>query len=132
MARTTPIDVEKLLGPNYDCVNNPSLKPYISGANKITTRVAACATQKGYTLSSSELQDIEMWIAAHLYTITDPLYVSKSTLSASGSFKDRSYLDGAMAIDLSGCVKAIMEGARADLDWVGKTVDEQIDWEDRN
>lgn len=130
--RTTPGAVKEILGQNYDTINCPSLKPFIDSASVIIDRVITCATNRGVTHTAAELRLMEMWIAAYLYTINDPLYKSKSTADASASFADRSYLDPAKMIDSSGCLNTIMSGNRASLDWLGKPLSEQLDYFDRN
>jgi hypothetical protein len=130
--RTTPGAVQEILGSNYDSINCPSLKPYIDSASVVMDRVVVCATAKGITHTVSELRLMEMWVAAYLYTISDPIYKSKATADASATFMDRSYLDAAKMIDTSGCLNSIMSGNRASLDWLGKPISEQIDYFDRN
>jgi len=130
MARTTSEAVEDILGDNYD--DSSSLTRYITTANVIVTRVSACATERGYTLSSDELELMEMWLAAHFYTIMDPIYKRKKTERAEGEFYDwRSYLEAAKALDPSGCLAAIM-AKKVALHWGGLPKSEQTDAEDRD
>lgn len=130
--RTTPGDVQKILGANYDDINCPSLDPYIRAANLVISRVVTCATGKGVTLSTEEQREMEKWVAAHFYTINDPIYKSKQTANSSASYFDRSYLDAAKMLDTSGCLAAIVSGQRASLDWLGLAESEQTDYVDRN
>lgn len=130
--RTTPGAVIEILGNNYDTINCPSLKPFIDSASVVMDRVVTCATAKGITHTVTELRLMEMWVAAYLYTINDPIYKSKATADSSATFMDRSYLDAAKMLDSSGCLNSIMSGNRASLDWLGKPLSEMIDYVDRS
>ena len=129
-SRTTSGAVAGVLGGNHD--GSTLLTPYMDSANPIVTRTAACATGKGITLSAIELELIERWLAAYFYTIMDPLYTSKNTADAGGSFNPRSYLEAAYAIDYSGCLKAIIERKTAGMMWLGKPPSEQLPYEQRD
>lgn len=129
--RTNAGAVIEILGSNYDSINCPPMKLYLDTASVIIDRVVTCATGKGFTHSVSELRLMEMWVAAYLYTIHDPIYKSKSTADASATFMDRSYLDAAKMLDNTGCLNAVMAGNRASLDWLGKPLSEMIDYVDR-
>lgn len=137
MARTTSAAVQALLGDDYDTVNSPDLTPRIDAATAIVSRVSTCATNKGITLSSTELELIERWVAAWLYTKTDRLYTNRSTADASGGFilgKDEPepYKDGALALDYSGCLAAILNRNRAGAFWNGLPLSEQSTYDERN
>jgi hypothetical protein len=132
MPRTKPEEVIEVLGSNYDDINEPSLKPYIKGANLIVSRVVTCAEERDITISDDEAREMERWVAAYLYTINDPIYKSKQTANSSAVFNDRSYLDGAFALDPSGCLRIQIKGTSALMGWLGKTPSEQIDVDDRD
>lgn len=144
--RTTSDAVKAVLAGGQDYDTSPEdgsdpvdLSPYMRAANIVTSRAVLCASVKGITLSTDELVEIESWLGAYFYTRSDPTYQSKNTGGQSASFvvdnqsnADR-YKAGAMAIDSSGCVKAILNnvpGARAM--WLGKTANEQLTWVQRN
>jgi hypothetical protein len=142
MARTTEALVKSVLrlgsqGGDYDDANNPSLTRPIAAANQFVTRAATCATNRGITLSSDELTEIETWMGAHFYTKMDRVYQSKSTNGASASFVldpkvPEPYKAAAIEMDASGCVAALLAGNRARLSWVGKAPSEQTAYEDRD
>lgn len=132
MPRTNAQAVIDILGANYDTVNCPKLDPYIKAANLAVSRVDECAEDRGYTFSSSELTEMERWIAAYFYTIYDPIYKSKTTANSSATYFDRSYLDAAKMIDTSGCLNAVIMSNRAQFDWLGKEPSNQIDIDDRD
>lgn len=129
MARTTATLVQGILGGDWD--GSTSLDGYIATATAVADRLNDCADDKGYTLSSTELELIERWLAAHFYTIMDPIYVKKRTERAEGHFQERSYLDATKMLDPSGCVNAVMSGVNAGMFWGGKNPSDQIDYEDR-
>lgn len=133
--RTTALKVRAILGSDHD--GQTLLTPYIETAAAITTRVAACATRKGLSLSSAELELIERWLAAWSYTKSDPVYQSKTTAEASATFvrgkvEPEPYKDMALSLDTSGCLNAILNRQRASVHWLGKPPSEQIDYEDRD
>jgi hypothetical protein len=134
MARTTAEDVQDLLGADYDSAR--SLSAFIATASSLVDRVVTCATNKGMTLTATEAELIERWLAAHFYTKSDPLYASKSNKSASGSFvqgaEPERYKAGAIEMDPSGCVKDIMSSKLARLVWLGKNTQDRTRWDQRN
>lgn len=137
MPRTTHSAVKAVLGNDYDNVACPDLAPRIRAANLLTTRVNTCATSNGYSLSTDELREIETWLAAYFYTLSDPIYQSKNTSSAGGTFvrnpkTPNSYLEGAIALDISGCLNAIINRLSAGVDWLGLAPSDQTDYEDRD
>jgi hypothetical protein len=111
--RTTQPLVQGILLQNYDSVNNPELAPFIATASPIVDRVVAMAATKGWTLTSVEQQNIETYLSAHFYCLSDKTYQSKSTGGASGNFIGSSglrldfteYGQMAMAVDVSGCLQ---------------------------
>lgn len=136
MARTTPLAVENLLLKDYDSRNRPSLSPFIDSATVIVDRVVTCATSKGITLTTAEKELIERWLAAYLYTRSDPIYQSKSTDGASASFvtdpvDPERYRAGAAAVDYSGCLLNILKGQTAGAVWLGKRPSAQTAYVDR-
>lgn len=135
--RTTAGRVQEVLGDDYGPLADGSqrqVEPYLRGANLITTRVNECAAARGITLGSSELVEIETWVAAYLYTRSDGLYTSRSTTDASGSMArdTNAYLQGAYGLDFSGCLLSIMSGQRAGASWNGKRKSAQTDYVDRS
>ena len=138
--RTTPEYVRKVLGSDIgvDADGNwPDLEPRIRAANVIVDRVATCASDKGIPLSTAELTEIEAWLAAWYYTKTDPVYLSRSTAGRSGTFvrgkeEPEPYKDGALSLDTSGCLNAILNRRRAFVGWGGKVEADQIDYDQRS
>lgn len=136
MARTTPALVAALLGMNYDRVRTPDLNQFIAPATMIVDQIKAKAAVKGvaYTDSanpgdSSQLETIERWLAAHYYAQQDPLYTSRSTQGATGSFQvgqlgkgfaSTQYGANAMDLDFSGVLKNINGQQKARGAWLGR------------
>jgi hypothetical protein len=108
--RTTAGLVQKLLGDDYDGTSD--LTPYLETATVVVSRLAVEATNANRALSYTELELVERWLSAHFYTKMDPVYTSMSTGGASGSFARGSepepYKDGAINVDFSGMLKAIL------------------------
>lgn len=139
--RTTSVLVKGILGDNYDTLVNPDLTPAITAANMVMNRVATMASTKGMALSTTELELIERWLSAHFYCVNDPLYTSRSTQGASGSFQVGQAIEGfgsteygrqAMAMDYSGCLKVMSTKQRAVMTWLGKPPSAQIRYNQRN
>jgi len=132
MARTTADLVKAVLGDNYGKLGDdtlPSLTPFVDAASLVVDRVSACAAAKGVTLSAAELEVVERWLAAHLYTRMDLGYQSKATDKASATFQGQTgmHLDAsyygqtAQALDPSGCLAAIGNRRVAGGFWAGMT-----------
>lgn len=131
MTRTNTAAVQVILGDNYD--GTSPLDAYVEMATAIVDRVLTCAASNSVTVTDAEAELMERWMAAHYYTTMDPLYISKSTGRASGSFGARSYMDAALAVDPSGCLSGILtRGKSAGLSWLGKPKSAQINHADRN
>lgn len=117
MARTTAAAVQGILGRNYD--GQSDLTPWIAAATKLVDRVADSDDPP----DSDTLELIERFIAAHYYTVMDPLFSSKNTGKSSAKFMDRSYLDVAIQLDPSATVSAITsdDGPKvASAIWLGE------------
>lgn len=114
-ARTTNKQVEQLLGDNWDeCT---SVAPYVRAASALVDQIVLCAARRKKVLPDEDLAIIETWIAAYRYTLTDPLFTSRSTAGASGSFANgdstlmgiqNRYKRGAIESDWSGCTNAVL------------------------
>lgn len=140
--RTNVAAVQAVLGgtaktSNWDAITD--LTPFIQAASAIVDRAVTAAASKfgfigGITLSALEQELIERWLAAHFYCMYDPLYQSKSTQGASGTFQRKSgegfetteYGRTACQLDYSGSLRAIGLRQFAGMSWAGQalTVDE--------
>lgn len=141
-ARTTATLVQALLGSNYGEMDNgemPDLRQFILPANLIVDRVATCAVSKGSSLSPAELEMIERWVAAYLYCHMDPLHSNESVEGASASNVTSQTLDGeqerykrgAIELDFSGCLNAILNRKVVSATWLGKVPSQQIPYDRR-
>lgn len=138
--RTSPGEVQQVLLADYD--GSSQLTVHIRGANAVVNRMVTCAGEEGYSFSADELQLIEAYVAAYRYTLSDPLYTSRSTSKASGSFQGEvdangrpinRYLKAAYDLDPSGCLKDLLTpSARASGSWLGKAPSEQTPYVDRD
>ena len=159
MSRTAPALVQTLLGDNWGLLADgcaPDLQQFCDTAATMVDSVAACAARRGFSLSGlatgagtpsgsdtpgSQLELIERWLAASRYCAMDPLYQSKSTGAASGQFigaprsldgeTDR-YLRGAIQLDPSGCLNALINRKVAHVAWLGKPPSSQVPYRDRD
>jgi len=130
VSRTNSAAVVGILLENYD--GTSVLTPFIDTACSLVNRISTKDTAG--ELTSTDLELIERYLAAHYYTLADPLYVSKSTGGASGSFRDRSYYEAAKALDSTGLLAALElpTRPRAGCTWLGKPKSLQINYEDRD
>jgi hypothetical protein len=140
-------------GPHPDPTNidgplvYPDLTPCIAAAN---TLINAVVFIDGTTTSSAgrppisgdkaTLIQLETMMAAHYYQVFDQPFTSTSKGGASGSFQNAAKGTGfgftkwgqqAMALDYSGILKAIENGAFAGMTWLGKTLSEQLTFQQR-
>ena len=131
MASTTAAAVQAVLGGNWD--QTTDLTPFIDAAAEVVADAVTCAAVRSTTISSTKQELMERWLAAHYYTQMDPLYTSKSTGDASGSFKDYGYDKVAIALDPTGCLVRALNGQKvATSFWLGKTEPNQQTWDERN
>lgn len=132
MARTDSTAVQGILSSNHNYDGTTDLTPFIDTANNVVTQLATLASSNGRTLADATLELIERWLSAYYYCIMDPLYVSKSTGGASGSWDPRSYRKPAEDLDSSGFLKSILDGVRTQIFWAGKRPSQQTDYVDRD
>lgn len=127
---TTEAAVIAILGDNYGLSNN------LAGHLVTAASLAAVVAEKDTdgVMSSTTLERIEAYLAAHFYAHADQLYTSKSTDGASGSFQGQfgmvlmstQYGQTACLLDETGYLaqksKDAEMGARkkTDLIWLGK------------
>lgn len=129
--RTTPTAVCEVLADNYD--GSTDLTAFIATASAVVDDVVDCAAEVDVTLSAARKELLERWLAAHYYTVADPLYTSKKTQDASGTFKLTSYYEAAEQLDPSGCLTEMKKGkVSAELTWLGKPPSDQTDYVDRD
>ena len=135
MARTTPEKVRSVIQVREDV----DLSVHIATANALTNRVATKDTTS--ELTTDLLLAIETYLAAHFAALFDPQYRAKATGRASATFQGESgkRLDAtdwgqqAIALDATGTLDKMNKGnRRAKIVWLGKGVQEQVDYWDRN
>lgn len=142
MARTTSTLVQGILINDYD--KKTDLAPYIDSASVIIDRVLACATRRGVTLSATELELMERWLAAHAYAQMDRLRKKQEIHAGPGKvvgeyqgqwgmyLDSTSYGQFAQSLDASGCLAAIGRQKRASMHWLGLPPSLQTDYENRD
>lgn len=143
MPRTNQNAVKNLLrhnsdNPDYD--GTTDLGQFIDTANVIVTRVNSCASDKDITLSSTELELIERWLAAHFYVMSDQVRESKRTGDAEAKYQGKTgknlesskYGQTALTLDWSGCLAGLSSRNVAGLFWAGKTPTEALDYDERD
>lgn len=142
MPRTTATLVKGVLGDDYgprEDGTEPNLDPYIDSATVVVDRVNSCAATKGYTLSTTELEIIERWLAAHMYALSDKPIIRSVTADSSATYAGQtglrldftSYGQNAKLLDPSGCLENVDRKKRASVVWLGKNPSDQIPYRDR-
>lgn len=144
--RTDADTVKEILlndyGPKEDGTL-PDLTPRIRAASLLVDQIVAlgaaghCVT--ALIPSTDLLTEIETYLAAHLYCVSDRIYTSRSTQGASGSFagqvtnklESSFYGQTAMILDTSGILTALNKRAVLRAVWLGKTLSEQTNYDDR-
>lgn len=139
MARTNSNAVQAILGDNYD--SNIDLDPFIDTASAVVDEIEDCASERDITMSSTLLELIERWLAAHFYAHADPLYQSRSTGGASATFQGQTgmglestvYGQTALRLDKSGCLAYMDEKSEpVQVIWLGKPPSEQTPYWQRD
>lgn len=138
--RTNSGAVQGVLEGGGDYNGTTSLLPYIATANVMVSRAATCATNKGVTLTATELELMERWLAAHFYVCSDQTLAEETTERAKGVYHGSTglYLDSsrygqtAQSLDVSGCLAAIGKRQRVGVKWLGKRPSDQTDYVDRD
>ena len=114
----------------------PALQPHMDSATALVSRVVACAARKNRSLTDDEAELLETYLAAHFYQASDPGYSSRSTLNKSGSFhtpkNQTRYLDRALTLDHSGCLRQLFLKKSVGAFWGGVTEDQATSFEGRN
>lgn len=131
--RTTSGAVQGVLLDDYQA--DADLTAFVLTASVIVDRVATCASAKGISLSTDELELVERWLAAHCYGMSDQPYAETETLSSRAKFQGQTglALDGtkygqmAKILDYSGCLTEIGK-ARVQAFWLGRRPSEQTDY----
>ncbi len=130
-------------GGDYDDIHSPSLAPFIASASAVVDRLDTTATSRGYILSSAELEIIERWLAAHMYSMSDKPYTNRSTSNSAGTFSGQTqmgffatlYGQTAMSLDPSGVLQGMSpnpnKSKTVQAAWLGKNPSDQINYEDR-
>ena len=141
MARTTSTNVIAILISDKQYDSSIALDAFIDTATALVDRVVTCAAEKGITHSSTELELIERWLAAHFYLHADQPFKSNKTGDASAvyqgefgkSLKSTRYGQTALTLDHSGCLKSLSKGKTvARFIWGGLPPSEQTDYVDRD
>lgn len=138
--RTNEGEVKKVLMRDYDSQNCPTLLPFIRTASVVTDRIETCAAAKDITLTSTELELIERWLAAHFYSCSDRPFLEKTTGRSKAVFQGKTsmnldsshYGQTAKLIDTSGCLEALDKRKKVRVSWLGKPPSEQTDYVDRD
>jgi hypothetical protein len=139
--RVSDDDVRGILNSDLDI----SMAAFLQTANVMVTYVDSCDTRN--LLSDDQLKQIEIWLAAHFYSVRDQLYSSNKTADAEadfqtgvkgeGSYDTTDYGRQAMALDITGCLANLNDQAKngkrvASLNYLGKRVSRQIEYQDRD
>lgn len=135
MARTTSDSVKAVLLRQYNSSTNPDLTGFIETASALVDQLVICAATYGVAHSDATLELIERWLAAHLYTLPDPMYKSKRTGNAAAEYvtDGKGYLGMAQSLDSTGCLERIMGSRKSpSIEWLGLSEPEQTSYRQRN
>ncbi len=105
MPRTTAYAVIATLGNNYDTLLVSNLTQYIADAGGVVDDLVIYnAANSGLSLTSTLLEFLERYLAAHFYSLADQIFKYKQTGNAAATFQGetgmgyKSSLYGEMAI----------------------------------
>ena len=122
MARASVSDVRDIIPTEADL----DINPFIRTANILVDKIDA--EDSGNILSSKELREIEIYLAAHFYAHRDQIAQSTQTADASATFQGKTgmYLEGtqygqtAMLLDSTNWLKRNNSGRpKAGAFWLG-------------
>ena len=132
--RTTEQDVRAII----DTDASLSIAPFIDAATSLTDYVSSKDSDS--LLSSTTLEQIEKWLAAHFYAHRDQQYATKKTGQASATFQGKTDMglnstqwgQTAKTLDVTGTLRQLDSGRKASLAWLGLPPSEQTNYEDRD
>ena len=138
--------VKEVLAPghDYDTIEGPSLTPFIRAANRAVTFCINNAANYGKTAmddgTDSTATDVETWLAAGLYKLSDQQLKSSQAGKSSGQFRGQDgkkseanmYLQTACMLDTSKVLGPLLDGRIAGASWLGKMPESQIPYDERN
>ncbi len=124
--RVTATDVQRIV----DFDDSISMVPFIEDANALTDKVSD--NDAGNLLNAALLKGIERRLAAHFYSLRDPLYKRKITGKSEGEFESRSHFDEAKLLDITGYLASLGKNHRVGMAWLGLPPSEQTDYLDRD
>ncbi len=134
--RTTQEEVRTVVESDPDI----SMVPFINAASSLTDYVESQDSDS--LLSDSLLQDIEVWLAAHFYSVRDLPYHEKETGDAEAKFQGKTAMgldftgfgQTAKVLDLTGTLSRLDTAPRpvASCSWLGKPKSEQTAYENRD
>lgn len=127
MALTNPKAVESILGPeNYD--GETDLQPFIDSADILIQNISAYAIANlGMSPTNGQLEVIERWLAAHLYSQNNPAISSIGTGGINTGLQGQSTMNlrnsrwgqTVIMLDFTGYLNSIDNRAIARLVWLG-------------
>jgi len=135
--RTTAAEVRAVLPQEVS--SDASMTAFIAPATALVDYVAS--KDSSSVLTSELLKQIETYLAAHFYALSDPQYQSKSVGKSSGVFQGQTgkrfdstfWGQTAVAMDVTGCLDKLNSGAKqVGGVWLGKAPSDQTDYEDRD
>lgn len=144
--RTTKDHVKDILTPghDYDTIENPILDPFLTAANKLVNVVVTWPTPPtGLSLDDgvgSTAVEVEAWLAAGIYKMSDQQLKSSQAGRSSGQFRGESgkrsesnkYMEQACMLDYSRVLAPLLDGRIAGATWLGKLLSEQIPYSERD
>jgi hypothetical protein len=115
--RTDPGAVQAILGEDYDKEAAPSLAPRIRIAGLIVDRLVTYGADVGVTVSEEEAAELEGWLAAWAYALSDKPYTSNSDgasqsyAGVTGKYLEANlYGQAAVAMDPTGYLQSQITG----------------------
>ena len=126
--RTTDLSIVGILGDNYDGETN--LTEFIATAVVLTDKIAAADSNS--VLDAAMLERIEAYLAAHFYTLHDPLPTAAKIGQSADTYGQRtSYWDVAARLDLSGFLTRLGKGS-IQIKWLGIRRSDETEYVDRD
>ncbi len=132
--RVTLIEVQVLLRKYNDQI---PMQPHVDYATALTDVVSSRDTLS--VLTTALLKQIELNLAAHHYSLTDPAYLEKKTQDASAKFYGETgkgldftpWGQTAKKLDITGFLSSLGKGKSIGVTWLGTPIDDQLTFLER-
>ena len=132
MARTNATNVKAIIEVDSTIiVSDSDLDPFINTANELVTELCTGSNGPSTAYTSTRLELIERWLAAHFYAVRDPRVKSERAGAVGVNYQEKvdlnlsltPYGQQAMMLDTNGALTRLNKGKGVGISilWLGQT-----------